>query len=194
MTSRPARMLRPVRVDDDPLVDAVYELNQRWVPHVGSVTRPELVRILGASTLALAAVPADPVDPVDAGDPVDRRAERLQLDGFVIVMAPGADYASPNYRWFEARLSGGTAPGGFRYVDRVAVAPAAQGGGVGRLLYEAVVADARTAGAAEVTCEVNLDPPNPASQAFHRHLGFVEVGSQWTYDDTVEVQLLARRI
>ena len=63
---------------------------------------------------------------------------------------------------------------------------------MGRALYEAAFERAASAGAVEVTCEVNVEPPNPDSQAFHARLGFVEVGRQWTYDDTVQVQLLAR--
>jgi uncharacterized protein len=152
----------------------VLELNERWVPHVGTVTREALEELVARASLAVA---------------VRRPAG---LAGFVIVLAPGADYASPNYRFFQARLDGGAPT--FRYVDRIAVAPWAQGTGVGRLLYEAVVDHARAAGAGEVTCEVNLQPPNPDSQAFHAALGFVEVGRQWTYGGTTEVQLLARDV
>ena len=76
----------------------------------------------------------------------------------------------------------------------VAVSPDSQGSGVGRRLYDAVVEHARAAGATEVTCEVNLDPPNPDSQAFHAALGFVEVGRQWTHGGTTRVQLLARPV
>ncbi len=35
---------------------------------------------------------------------------------------------------------------------------------------------ARQAGQTRVVCEVNLDPPNPASDAFHANMGFVEIG------------------
>lgn len=160
---------------DAATVDAVLELNERWVPHVGSITRAELVALLEASDLALAAIGTEG-----------------SLAGFMILMGPGADYSSPNYRFFQTRLDSGAAPGSFRYVDRIAVDPSAQGGGVGRALYEAAFERAASAGAVEVTCEVNVEPPNPDSQAFHAHLGFVEVGRQWTYDDTVQVQLLAR--
>jgi hypothetical protein len=45
-----------------------------------------------------------------------------------------------------------------------------------------------------VTCEVNLEPPNPVSLGFHRALGFVDVAQQDTYGGTVRVQLMARRI
>ena len=35
----------------------------------------------------------------------------------------------------------------------------------------------RAAGHERVVCEVNADPPNPVSDAFHAALGFAEVGS-----------------
>ena len=41
------------------------------------------------------------------------------------------------------------------------------------MLFRSVV---RAAGHARVVCEVNSDPPNPASDAFHAALGFAEVG------------------
>ena len=37
---------------------------------------------------------------------------------------------------------------------------------------------ARSSGRARVTCEFDVDPPNPASEAFHRSFGFREVGRQ----------------
>ncbi len=162
--------LRPYGPDD---LDEVLALNERWVPHVGAVTREALVSIVAECSLALVA-----------------RDDGGGLAGFVLVVPPGAAYGSPNYRFFEERArSGDTGP--FRYVDRIAVAPAARGTGLGRSLYAAVAEHARAEGAAEVTCEVNLVPPNPDSQAFHARLGFVEVGRRWNYGDTVQVQLLA---
>ncbi|TIV68514.1 MAG: GNAT family N-acetyltransferase, partial [Mesorhizobium sp.] len=62
------------------------------------------------------------------------------------------------------------------YVDRVVVAAAARGRGHARRLYEDLFEQARRAGHTMVTCEVNADPPNPASDAFHAALGFGEVG------------------
>lgn len=182
MTASPTCRLRRLHSDDVVTVEAVLELNDRWVPHVGPLTRERLVRILDAAAFAVVAESA-------AASSVLPR-----LAGFIVALGPGADYDSPNYRWFETRLDEGRAPGAFRYVDRIAVSPDVQGTGVGRCLYEATFADASVAGAAEVTCEVNLDPPNPDSQAFHTRMAFGEVGRQWTYDHTVEVQLLARRL
>lgn len=92
--------------------------------------------------------------------------------GMVLALREGADYASPNYRWFAAREAA------FLYVDRVVVHAAHRGRGVARRLYADVFAHARAAGLPRVACEFDLDPPNPASARFHAAQGFVEVGRQ----------------
>jgi predicted GNAT superfamily acetyltransferase len=177
---RPEVDLRPLGDDD---LGAVLALNQHWVPHVGTLDEQRLGSLLAEATLALGAWSSsgEPTAPGVA----DRREQRPgELSGFVIILADGADYSSPNYRYFSQRHDT------FTYVDRIAVSPSAQGLGVGRRLYDAVVAHARSSGSPLVCAEVNLEPPNPESQAFHSNYGFVEVGRQWTYGDTVEVQLL----
>jgi len=107
---------------------------------------------------------------------------------FLLALAPGADYASENYRWFSAHRPGSL------YVDRIVVAPHAHGRGLGRLLYATVEERARALGLDEITCEVNLEPPNPGSLAFHGRLGFVRVGEQVTSGGSVRVALLARAV
>lgn len=101
---------------------------------------------------------------------------------FLLAFAPGADYDSPNYRWFEAR------GGRFLYVDRIVVAASAQGQGCGRRLYEALFAFARAAGFEAVVCEYDLDPPNPVSAAFHARFGFVEISRQRANGKQVSMQ------
>jgi predicted GNAT superfamily acetyltransferase len=91
---------------------------------------------------------------------------------FLLAFAPGAAYDSPNYRWFDARYRD------FLYVDRVVVSSRVRRAGLGRLLYEDLFRHARCAGHARVACEFDVDPPNPASEAFHRAFGFREVGRQ----------------
>ncbi len=107
------------------------------------------------------------------------------LVGFVIAIAPGSDYDSENYRYFESRGID------HLYVDRIVIAESERGAGLGPLLYEQVFDAARRAGRSEVTCEVNLEPPNPGSQAFHARLGFEQVGVQATKGGAVTVSLLA---
>jgi predicted GNAT superfamily acetyltransferase len=149
----------------------VLELNQRSTPEVGEVDAGRLAAIVAESSLALVA-----------------RDDRGTLGGFLIVLAPGAAYDSPNYLHFAA-----TYPE-FRYVDRIAVDPAVHRGGLGRRLYQATFDHARAAGAPVVLAEVNLDPPNPGSLAFHAALGFTEVGTQANYGGSTTVQFLERRL
>lgn len=90
--------------------------------------------------------------------------------GFLLAYDQTADLASPNFRWFRQRYDR------FIYIDRVAVAETARGRGLGQAFYADVAARAVAAGHLRLTAEVNLDPPNPASLAFHRRLGFQDVG------------------
>jgi predicted GNAT superfamily acetyltransferase len=91
-------------------------------------------------------------------------------DAFLIALDQDAISASPNFQWFKSRYKK------FVYVDRVIVAPKRRGRGVARKLYDDLFAAAVHAGHGLIGCEVNLDPPNPASDAFHEVLGFTEVG------------------
>ncbi|MDQ1081026.1 GNAT family N-acetyltransferase [Pseudoroseomonas cervicalis] len=90
--------------------------------------------------------------------------------GFLIALQPGGPATGPNHGWMQANRPGAA------YIDRVVVDAAAQGQGTGRALYAALAAAALQAGLAELGCEVNLDPPNPASMGFHTRLGFAPVG------------------
>ncbi len=86
--------------------------------------------------------------------------------GFLILIAPGSAYDSDNYRWFEERFDS------HLYIDRIAVAETAKGQGVGRALYDEAAHIAAGNGDRRLTCEVNVEPPNPQSLAFHKRLGF----------------------
>lgn len=93
-------------------------------------------------------------------------------DGQALLIAfdQNADYDSPNFLWFRDRYDQ------FVYVDRIIVASEARGKGLARQLYAQLFDLARDAGHERVTCEVNSDPPNPASDAFHAAEGFAEAG------------------
>jgi predicted GNAT superfamily acetyltransferase len=159
---------RPITPTDVP---ALAVLNDAAVPAVNELGTAGLAAHVPGCDVAL--VVRD-----DDGGPL----------AFVLAVAPGADYASENYRWFST----------FRprslYVDRIVVAPHAHGRGLGRLLYDAVLQRARALDLSEVTCEVNLDPPNPESLAFHARLGFEQVGEQVTKGGAVRVALLSRGV
>ena len=78
---------------------------------------------------------------------------------------PGRPYDSANYRWFAARYDD------FLYLDRVAVGERHRRRGVGGAIYEEMELRARPSG--RMLCEVNLEPPNHPSLAFHSARGSV---------------------
>jgi predicted GNAT superfamily acetyltransferase len=94
------------------------------------------------------------------------------VDAFLIVFDQQARYDSPNFAWFRARYPD------FAYVDRIITCANARGCGYARALYQDLFEKAAARGHKRVVCEVNLDPPNPGSDAFHAALGFAEVGRQ----------------
>jgi len=103
--------------------------------------------------------------------------------GFLLAFREVADYDSPNYRWFKERYPR------FLYVDRVVVAGTARGHGVGTLLYRDMFEFAAASAVGLVTCEFDIDPPNPASERFHASFGFREAGRQRVADCTKQVSL-----
>ena len=158
----------PVRLLVPADLDRVLAINESGVPGVGPIDASQLAHLVDESSMALVATVDDPTDDTVAG--------------FCLVLPPGADYGSVNYRWFSERYDD------FVYLDRVAIAPEFQGRGLGRELYDEVE---RRADAAWFTLEVNLRPRNDGSLAFHDRLGFVEVGQQETNYGTL-VSLMAK--
>jgi len=110
------------------------------------------------------------------------------LDAFLLAFDQSADYDSPNFLWFRARYPR------FVYVDRIVVAASARGRGHARALYDDLFKQAIEAGHERVVCEVNRQPPNPASDAFHAALGFVEVGTAAVHDGKRTVRYLSKAI
>jgi predicted GNAT superfamily acetyltransferase len=80
---------------------------------------------------------------------------------FLLAFDQDADYDSPNFLWFRERFDS------FLYVDRVIVSKTHRRAGLGRLLYEDLFRRAEYFAFPRVACEVNIVPPNPASDAFH---------------------------
>ena len=91
-------------------------------------------------------------------------------DALLIAFDQDATYDSPNFAWFKSRHLR------FVYVDRIIVAEHARERGIARLLYERLAEKARQAGHERIVCEINLQPANPGSIAFHNALGIGEVG------------------
>lgn len=146
-------MIPPVLPLGPDLMPAALALNNRHARELSLLDAARLAELVEASWFAGAVATAG------------------ALDAFILVFDRDSAYDGVNFRWFCARY------GRFAYVDRIVVAPHARGRGLARLLYEAVFDRARAQGLPLVTCEVNLDPPNPASDAFHAAMGFLPVGS-----------------
>jgi len=111
-----------------------------------------------------------------------------EIAAFLLAFREGAPYDSPNYLWFVERYQR------FLYIDRIVVAPAHRGGGFGATLYDDIAGFAARSGAPWLTCEFDIEPPNPGSQRFHERMGFREVGTQAIAGGRKRVSLQARAI
>ena len=89
-----------------------------------------------------------------------------ELDAFVTAMDHNSPHDGINFSWFKERYQS------FAYVDRVITANHARGQGHAKALYLALMEQARKDGIEMVCCEINHEPPNPGSVAFHQKLGF----------------------
>lgn len=91
-----------------------------------------------------------------------------EVAGFAIAYAPGAAYGSINYRWHADRFAD------FLYLDRIVVSTAFRRRGIATALYDEMEHHAKERG--RMVCEVNSEPPNVESLAFHATRGYRELG------------------
>lgn len=127
----------------------MHVLNELHAVELSSLTSTQFARLAGQATYATA---------------IDDEA------AFLLAFDQDAGYDGLNFHWFKARHPR------FVYVDRIAVSASHRGKGLARLLYQDLFRKALSKDIPVVVCEVNSDPPNPASEAFHTSLGFAEVG------------------
>lgn len=157
--------IRPLTTDDAPVVLAI---NEASVHHLAPMDEDEYRWFLEVARCAW-------------GAELDGR-----LVGFVLVLDPGVAYASRNYAWFSERYDA------FAYLDRVAIDVRARRRGVGNAIYDAVEALAAEQ-QVPLLLEVNVEPPNHPSLAFHALRGFTEVGTLEHDDGAKVVRLLELR-
>jgi predicted GNAT superfamily acetyltransferase len=98
-------------------------------------------------------------------------ARSIGTVSFLIAFDQDGTYLSENFLWFRKRFQR------FIYVDRIVTADHARGRGHAATLYNALFSAARAAGHECVTCEINAEPPNPVSEAFHAKFEFVQACS-----------------
>ena len=147
------------------------------------------------AVLSLNATSVDVTGPLDADRLAKLRSMAVRADvvevggwvaAFALVLPPDADYDSPNFAWFRERYGRE-----FLYLDRVVVSEMNRRSGIGGAVYDAAEAHAREYG--RLTCEVNAEPPNDASLAFHAHRGYVEVG-RLTHDGGKVTAMFAKEL
>jgi predicted GNAT superfamily acetyltransferase len=128
--------------------DSIIHLNQNALEGVGSLDHESLSLLVKMADRALV---------VDEGDG--------DIAGFVITIAPGAEYDSSRYRFFEERL-------GDRYVylDRIVVSADHRREGIASLLYEEIES-------AGVPVALEVYDTNDVSLAFHESRGFAPIGT-----------------
>ena len=143
------RAAHGLRVIEETDFSWIVDLNRLLEVELSPLTTDDLARLISNAFYARAATPRE---------------------GFLLALDHDADYASPNFLWFRRRLAR------FVYVDRIAIVKSARGRGVARRLYLDLFEQARAAGHTRIVCEVNIDPPNSASDAFHAGFKFTEIG------------------
>jgi hypothetical protein len=149
-------------------LDTMLALNASALTETGPLDETGLARLLAEAFRATIAPPAD---------------------GFLIALDQNSRISDgANFAWFKARHPR------FVYVDRIVVAAPARGRGIGQALYRDLFQAARAASHALICAEVNLDPPNPVSDAFHAGFGFAEVGRAYLPDRKKTVRYLEHRL
>lgn len=165
-------------------LDRVLEINAANVPDVGAADPAHIRHLFDESSIALVCEITDE-QRSSVGNSVGNGAG---IAGFCILFAPGADYDSINYQWFAEHHPGSM------YLDRVAFDDRFQGQGLGTQMYTEVerLIGEQHPDVSLFTLEVNIDPPNEPSLAFHRKLGFTEVGRHMSHG--IEVSLMSRQL
>jgi predicted GNAT superfamily acetyltransferase len=105
----------------------------------------------------------------------------------LLAFGQGDDYDGGHFLWFRERFER------FIYIDRVVVAAPYRRHGLGRLLYADLFRRAEQLGHSQIVCEVNSQPPNPVSDAFHAAQGFAQVGTAVIDGGAKTVRYLLRR-
>ena len=135
-------------------------------------------------------VELSPLSPEDLAPHLAGALYARQAEGgaFLIAFDQDGAYDSPNFLWFKEKF------GRFLYVDRVAVAASHRRRGLAATLYEDLFSFAMARDLERVVCEVNSDPPNPGSDAFHAALGFEIVGERYLSDRDKTVRYMAKSL
>jgi predicted GNAT superfamily acetyltransferase len=140
--------LRPVTEADHA---AVLALNEENVELLAPLGEPRLRQLLGWA---------------DSGSVIDVDGA---FAGFVLTFASDSSYDGENFGWFAERYPD------FSYLDRVVLHEDFRRQGLATQVYDQLEG---SCGRPVFALEVNLEPANEPSLAFHRARGYVEVGQR----------------
>lgn len=158
--------IRPLSVSDwAPLL----RLNAENRPAVAPLQEAELAHLMGFDGCHLVAT--------------DVQGEVV---AYLLSFPNDSAYDDTEFRWFRRHLVGP-----FFYICQIVVEQKHRQQQIGYALYHHLLATARQRGSPTLCCDVNTDPPNINSFAFHHSLGFAEVGSGHASDGTA-IAFLAR--
>jgi predicted GNAT superfamily acetyltransferase len=146
--SIPSSQLRPITPADHA---AVLALNERNVELLAPLDEDKLTRMTGIA------------------DRASVITHENSFAGFVITFAAGTAYDSTNYQWYADTYDS------FYYLDRIVLHDDFRRLGLGSIAYDELEGRAREL-APRLALEVNLDPPNEPSLAFHRKRGYEQIG------------------
>lgn len=110
------------------------------------------------------------------------------LVGYILAFRSEAPYDGEEFLTFVKSRS---RP--FIYIDQIAVDRSMRRMGRASILYKAMEAQVRSKSITDLCCEVNLNPPNLVSLAFHRDTGFTQTSVLDTKDGRT-VALMTKRL
>lgn len=141
-----------IRDGSDKDLPDVLALNQIEAKWTSDLTSTRLASLIGYANIFVVAEVED------------------QVGGFLIVVAGTSDYPNDNLSWFWNRIEN------FWYIDRIVVSQSFSGMGIGKSLYNHAFELASQQRIDAVVCEYSTVPMNEGSAAFHRRVGFEEIG------------------
>jgi uncharacterized protein len=148
-------VIRDARLAEFP---EILRINAESSPGVTRLTGSDITSLTGTGALAWVAV-------------ADRK-----VAGYLIAFLSSASYDGEEFIWFSKQMRD------FVYIDQLALARSYRRRGIGRALYTALERWAVGLSCRSLSCEVNINPPNPVSLAFHASYGFAEISRMHTAD------------
>lgn len=153
-------LIRPITLPDHA---AILRLNAECQPFVALLTEADLQHLLPIGGLHRVAVDANGT-----------------VIGYLLAFYSEAPYDDEEIRHLRHHL---TEP--FCYIAQVAITADSRRQGIARALYESLFATARARGLRTICSEVNTNPPNRESLAYHQRMGFTPLhehllSSGWT--------------